>query len=295
MKHTLLVTLILVIIFLGAQIIGLGITNAYIDAEATEQTGELTWTPLLKIGQTDIIERPQVEKESSAFLYIISAIIIGTVLALLLLRMKRQFFWKAWFFIAVAVCLSIAFNAFIPTLIAIILGILLALYKILRPAVIMHNVTELFIYGGLVAIFVPIFNVFWAVMLLLAISVYDAYAVWHSKHMIKLAESQSKAKVFAGLMIPYQLPKLKKYKKVKKGKITKLKTAILGGGDIGFPLLFAAVVMTQVGFLKALIIPIVVSIALFILLMKGKKNTFYPAMPFLTAGCLVGYFIVLLL
>lgn len=292
MKHTLIVTLILVAIFFGAQIIGLAITHAYIDVEATEATGELTWDPLLQIGETDIIERPQVEKESSAFIYIIAAIVIGTVLALLLLRMKRKFFWKAWFFIAVAVCLSIAFNAFLPALIAIILGILLASYKILRPAIIIHNITELFIYGGLVAIFVPIFDIFWVIMLLLAISAYDAYAVWHSKHMIKLAESQTKAKVFAGLMVPYKLPGRKTKKK---SKLVKIKTAILGGGDIGFPLLFAAVVMIKFGFLKTLIIPAVVSVALFLLLYNGKKDTFYPAMPFLTAGCMLGYLIVVLI
>jgi len=28
---------------------------------------------------------------------------------------------------------------------------------------------------------------------------------------------------------------------------------------------------------------------LFILLTKGEKNKFYPAMPFISAGCFVGY------
>ena len=298
MKHTLLITLILVAIFFSSQIIGLGITNAYIDVTATQETGNLTWDPLLQVGNTEIIARPEIEKERTAFIYVMIAILIGTMLALLIIRMKRAFLWKAWFFIAIAICLSIAFNAFLPVLLAIILGIGLGLYKVLRPSVIIHNFTELFIYGGLVAIFVPIFDIKWAIILLIAISAYDAYAVWRSKHMIKLAEAQSKAKVFAGLMIPYSLPKnTKKQKKIKKvkTKLVKIKTAILGGGDIGFPLLFAAVVMTrmpEIGFLKSLIIPICVSIALFFLLYKGKKDTFYPAMPFLTAGCLIGFLII---
>jgi len=290
MKHTYTVTLILVAIFLVSQIVGLAVTNSYVDVEKTEETGNLTWKPLLQIGETELIERPEVEEESSAFLYVIIAVIIGTILALFLMKLKRAFFWKAWFFVAVAVCLSIAFNAFLPTILALILGIGLALYKVLKPAILIHNITEIFIYGGLVVIFVPIFNIFWAVMLLLAISVYDAYAVWHSKHMVKLAESQTEAKVFAGLLIPYELPK--KIKNKVKTKTKKIQTAILGGGDVGFPLLFAAIVMMKYGFLKTLIIPLFVSIALYILLMKGKKNTFYPAMPFLTAGCLLGFLIV---
>ena len=293
MKHTLLITFILVAIFFGAQVVGLAINNAYIDVAKTEETGELAYEPLLQIGEAEILARPEVEKESSAFIYVIAAIIIGTILALFLMKMKKAVWWKAWFFIAIAVCLAIAFNAFIPTIAAIILAVALAIYKIARPSIIIHNLTELFIYGGLVAIFVPIFNIFWAIMLLLAISVYDAYAVWHSKHMIKLAESQSRAKVFAGLFVPYKFPK--KIKKRAKAKLVKIKTAILGGGDIGFPLLFAAVVMIEKGlpFLRALIIPAVTAIALFILLSYGKKDTFYPAMPFLTAGCLIGYLIII--
>jgi len=94
-------------------------------------------------------------------------------------------------------------------------------------------------------------------------------------------------------------------KKIGKGVKVKrmVKTAILGGGDIGFPLLFAGVVMKGlilengvfIGFLKTLIIPVVVSIALFLLFVKGKKDKFYPAMPILSAGCFVGYLIVWLI
>ena len=79
--------------------------------------------------------------------------------------------------------------------------------------------------------------------------------------------------------------------------------AIFGGGDIGFPLLFAGVVMKDlmlqnpelIGFLKTLVIPVFVSFALLFLLVKGKQDKFYPAMPYLTVGCVVGYIVVLLL
>ena len=80
----------------------------------------------------------------------------------------------------------------------------------------------------------------------------------------------------------------------------KVRTAVLGGGDIGFPLIFAGVVMKElmlqktelIGFLVALIIPVCTAIALMLLLIKGKQEHFYPAMPFLTAGCIVGFILV---
>ncbi len=302
MKHTLKVTLILVLLFFLAQVIGLVITNAYIDKEATEETGE---TVFMKLPYN--IERPPVEQKSS-FIFIITAILIGTVLALLLIKFKKTFLWKVWFFIAVVLCLSIALSAFINPYIAFLLSLVLAGYKIFKPNVFIHNITEVFVYGGLAAIFVPIMNLFAVVALLILISIYDFIAVYKIKHMITLAKFQTKAKVFAGLFIPYGKEKgkvLPKGQKPEKGVKARevVKIAILGGGDIGFPLLFAGVVMKGlmlensllIGFLKSLIIPLFVSVALFLLLVKGKKDKFYPAMPFLTIGCFVGYFVVWLI
>ena len=80
------------------------------------------------------------------------------------------------------------------------------------------------------------------------------------------------------------------------------RNAILGGGDIAFPLIFAGVVMDSlikggmltksIAFLNALIIPLIVTVSLFLLLSLAKRDRFYPAMPFVTAGCLIGYGLV---
>jgi len=192
---------------------------------------------------------------------------------------------------------------FMDSSIAFVLSLILAGYKIFRPNVIIHNLTEMFVYGGLAAIFVPIMNLFAVVALLILISIYDFIAVFKIKHMVTLAKFQTNAKVFAGLFIPYKRREGKE--RIKKGIHVKkvVKTAILGGGDIGFPLLFAGVVMKDImlnnsvvmGFLKTLIIPVFVSIALILLFIKGKKDKFYPAMPFLSLGCFLGYFVLWLI
>jgi hypothetical protein len=83
----------------------------------------------------------------------------------------------------------------------------------------------------------------------------------------------------------------------------RVKNAILGGGDIGFPLLFAGAVMkglmlentVWIGFLKTLLIPLFTVCALYFLFIKGEDNKFYPAMPFLSAGCFIGYGAILLI
>ncbi len=292
MKHSLAVTLVLVGVFLISQLVGLAITNQYIDHFTTEETGVVTFTSL-----PYNVSRPEVEP-STSFAYIIIAILIGTGLIFLIIKFKVFRLWKLWFFLSVFITLTVAFAAFINQFVAGFIALALAIWKVYRPNVYIHNLTEIFVYGGLAAIFVPIINIFAAGMLLALISAYDAYAVWKSKHMIKLAKAQANAKLFAGLFIPYKIPKA-----AAKGKTIKIKTAILGGGDIGFPLIFAGVVMKDlmltntvgIGFLKSLVIPLLTSAALLWLLMKAEKDKFYPAMPFLTAGCFVGYLIVWLI
>ncbi|MFO8016615.1 MAG: presenilin family intramembrane aspartyl protease [Candidatus Woesearchaeota archaeon] len=309
MKHNLKITLLLVVFFFISQLVGLAVTNEYIDHKVTAQTGNVTWAEL----PMDM-ERPEVE-ESSSYIYIFAAIIIGTLLVLLIIRTGAYRMWKLWFFLAVLITLTMALGAFINEYAAFAIALALALWKIYRPNIYIHNITETLVYGGLAAILVPIINLKAMLILLVLVSLYDMYAVWRSKHMVRMAKFQTESKIFAGLFIPYKKVKRraktsgKKPEKVKRKKGTAeeraegRKSAILGGGDIGFPLLFAGVVMKNLmltdtvlaGFLKTAIIPVVVSIALLLLFLLSKEDRYYPAMPFLSIGCVTGYLLIILI
>ena len=303
MKHTLKITLLLVSIFFITQVVGLTITNEYITTK--EYIDPETNIVTREVVSEDLpykLERPQIE-ESTSYIWILAAIIIGTLLLLLLIKFRKLNLWKLWFFLAVFFTMAIAFSAFIHQTIAAILAFILAIIKVYKPTTIIQNLTEIFIYGGLAAIFVPIINIFAAFMLLILISIYDIIAVKKTKHMVKLAKFQVKSKVFAGFMIPYRGKKGQIVTKEKEVKARGIKLAVLGGGDIGFPLIFAGVVMKDlmlnnpelIGLLKTLIIPLFVTLALSFLLFKAKQDKFYPAMPYLTVGCIVGYIVILLL
>ena len=281
-----MITLLMVIIFLAAQFIGLIITDRYIDYSVSEK-GALVWKPLPSIGSFEMA-RPDIAPKMS-FLYILGAILVGTVFILLIIYWGKVWLWKLWFFFAITVCLYIAFGAFVPSWIALLIAMVLSYIKAYRHSFVIHNISELFVYSGLAVIFVPILNVLVAVVLMILLSFYDAYSVWKSKHMVQMAKFQTSAGVFAGLQIPYSFPPLLSKKP---GKLVKIKAAILGGGDIGFPLLFAGAVLKDFGFAKALIIPPFAAAALLGLLLFSKKKHFYPAIPFLTVGCLVGLFVV---
>lgn len=291
MKHTLSITFVILGMFFLAQLIGIGILSQSIDRAITAETGKTTFKPMV------IGERPPVDEKTS-FLPIIIAILMGTGILFVLIKYKLVFIWKFWFLIAVVIALTEAFGVFIHHLVAFIIASVLGAWKILKPNVYIHNFTELFIYGGLAAIFVPILNLWSMSILLVLIAIYDAYAVWKSKHMVTLAQSQAEAKVFAGLLIPYQKEKIKRSRQEKTSstlKKIKVRNAILGGGDIAFPLLFAGVVLKEMGLWQSLVIPFFALGGLAFLLFIAKENKFYPAMPFISAGCFVGLGVVWLI
>ena len=147
MKHTLKITLLLIFFFFIAQVIGLFIISNYIDYGQTAKTGTIIEKPL------PLIERPVVE-ESTSWFPIFAAILLGTVIALVIIRLKLFAFWKFWFFVSVWFCLTVAFFSFSNLITAVILAFVLTVLKVFRPNIYIHNLSELFIYGGLASIFV---------------------------------------------------------------------------------------------------------------------------------------------
>lgn len=310
MKHNLKITLILLAMFLITQLIGLAVVYSYSPKTKTiinETTGaeeNITIKPQLPYG----MEPPKMEAEISLTSIIIS-FVIAIALIFLLMKIKATLFLRIWFFFIVIIALGISFNSLIfripflspySSYIALIISLPLAFYKIIKRNLIVHNLTELLIYPGIAAVFVPLLNLWAIIFLLILISIYDMYAVWHSGFMQKMAKFQmNEVKVFAGFFIPYLSKRQKKeirllkqkYKKKipKKYKNKKIKVslAILGGGDVVFPIIFTGVVFQVFGLL-ALIIPLFSTLSLLFLFVVAKKGKFYPAMPFITAGCIIG-------
>ena len=302
MKHNIKITAIILGMFLLTQFIGLYVINHYIN-EGNE----------LPFG----LDTPEVEKASdyrSFFYAILFAFVIAIALLFLLTKINAAFILRAWFFIVITLALGITITSFFPAKIsyaawiALAIALPLAFFKIFKRNFLVHNATELFIYPGIAAIFVPILN-FWTILILLAIiSVYDMWAVWHSGIMQKMAKYQiDKLKIFGGFFVPYmskktrmKLKKLRKSKSKQKKKI-RVNVAILGGGDVIFPLITAGVVFKTIsvtmpfglpefigGFFPALFVIAGALLGLSYLLFFAEKKKFYPAMPFITAGILLG-------
>ncbi len=290
MKYDFKTIFILISLFLISQAVGLMILYKDMNIEVVNGTQQVIHP------ETVLGPRPEVSGWES-FAWIIGSIATSTILLLLIIKIGIVSIWKLLFFGSIFFAISIALGVLINTILAFITALILALIKIFKPNIIIHNITEVLMYSGIAVMLVPLFELKWVIALLLVISLYDIYAVFKSKHMITMAKFQIKSKLFAGMMIPY--------KTVKKGKKGKATGAIIGGGDVAFPLIFSGVVMEnliklgqltkEIALFKTLIIPLFVCLSLLFLLFKGEKGKFYPAMPFITASCLIGYAIILLI
>ena len=321
MKHNIKITLLLAVMFLVSQLIGIAVIHAYsprheqVINATTGVVENITIEPQIPYG----MQPPKVEANTALFSIIIS-ILIATALFFLLRRVKANIILRLWFFAVVVLALGISFNAFLSrffagpvALLSVAIALPLAFNKTFNQNMIVHNLTELFIYPGIAAIFVPILNIWTGIVLLIAISIYDIYAVWKSKFMQKLAKFQiQQLKIFAGFFVPYmrredrvKIQKLRslaskgrKEKRVAEQKLKKsrirVNLAILGGGDVAFPLIFAGILLRASGLIPALIVVLFSTISLLLLFVFAKKGKFYPAMPFLSAGCIAGWLVSLL-
>ena len=298
MKHKPKIVAILLGMFLITQFIGLYVINFYsLPANELPLGMGYPQTP-----QTcDINSLADFFSCTQYLSTIIFAFIIAITLFLFRTKLKAEFIIRVWFFFVVTIALMIALLAILPEInyIFIISGIValfLSFMKVFKRNLWIHNATELLIYPGIAAVFVPILNIYTVLILLVLISIYDMWAVWHSKIMIKMAKYQiNKVKAFSGFFIPYvskkvklQIQRMKASKSKMKNKKIKISVAILGGGDVVFPIITAGVVMLTYGLFYSLFVIFGAAAGLLYLFIRSEKKKFYPAMPFITAGIFAG-------
>jgi len=297
--------------FLLTQAIGLFVVHAY-SPTSTEIYNPATGEKEIIPGDGGLpfgLETPDDEKPG--LIHIVSAFALAFALIFILMKYKWKTVIRIWFLVVITLALSISINSFLEysaltnaSIIALIIAAPLAIIKIFKPNMIIHNATELLIYPGIAAIFVPILTPFSIIALLVLISIYDMWAVWKSGIMQKMAKFQmEEIKIFGGFLIPSaskkvkaQIQKLKlKYKNKKmpekiKNKKFKVNLAILGGGDVIFPIIAAGVFLRAYGLIPALLIILGAFTGLAFLFSISKKKA-YPAMPYITVGIFLGMLI----
>ncbi|MBW6442519.1 hypothetical protein K0A97_01905 [Patescibacteria group bacterium] len=313
MKHNLKIVLVLLAMFVLTQFIGIYVIYSNPFTLETEIEGNIT---IIDNPYLSWISPPSVETSqefTSLFVFMIIAFLIAISVFILLMKTKISSLIRIWFLFVIFTALSLSFIAFgkktffdaiginLSFIIIAILAISLAIVKVYKKSFIVHNFTELLIYPGIATLFVPILNIYTIIALLVIISFYDMWAVWHSGIMQKMAQYQiNEVKIFSGFFVPYVSKKTKEKikgwkKKLKKSELKKkkikLNIAILGGGDIVFPIITAGVMLKTLGLYSAILVILGSTLGLGYLFLRSEKKKFYPAMPFITSGILLAILI----
>lgn len=292
MKHPVKVAAFFLIFFLLIHSIGL----YFVSVEASK--------PL-----SVVLDAPQPVSGGWSILYLLVGVGIGTGLILLLAKYGKKNIWKGWFTLATAVAIMYGLATVLPDVYAVAIGVTLATLRLIKPNFVTHNLAELFMYGGIGLILAPLFSPVTALITFFAMSVYDAYAVWKSKHMITLAEFTKDANTFPGLSIgynkqqgssqPIQEPEEVDNDTQPENDIatekTKKATGILGGGDVLFPLLVANTVYLSLypeytalfSFLVSFGVSISAAVGLAYLFFKPTTAKYHPALPYIFAPVLL--------
>ncbi len=294
----------IIFFFILAQILGALVGVLLIlNSEVIPEFEEMKVTP---IGETGNIW--------NAVFFIFYMLFGAVVFYLMIKYYKGAFVFRGMEFLIILFASSIVFfvllYSFIPTLgadtsflFAFILSLILAGTKWFTHKA--RNYAAILSSAGVGAIFGFSLGFYPAVILMIGLSIYDYIAVFKTKHMITFAKTLSNKNLSFSLQVgdnsdtKNEIIKSKNIKQ--KGdaysfKDNKRKKMELGTGDLIMPIMISVSSFYVFGILGTIsvIIGAVLSFIILIYYIMNKK-IFLPALPPLTAGCLIGLSIFYLL
>jgi len=239
--------------------------------------------------------------------YFFTVMLISTGLILLIIKFFKKEVLKIIYLGAITILSVTVFyplliipipNATISFVLSLFGATVLVIALIKKPEWYVINATALFIGVGSITMIGISLTVPITIILLVAMAIYDAIAVYKTKHMIDLADS------FVGLKLPvmFVIPKKRDYSLLKETKSLKEKLKnkgerqayFLGVVDVVFPGLLAVSAfhnLTSNGLLMGLSVlvgTLLGYVGLMTLVVKGKPQ---PGLPLLNTGAILGYLI----
>ena len=296
-----------ILIFILAQILTFAViwrqdpfleeNNIYIPPQPTEV---IIWpTPTTSPGG-EVATPPPTSSLGPIFIYFAVLIaVMGIVLALIPLSALKFVFRLlfAWLF-AWGVFILLIF--WLPLWLTLTAAIAVGLLWLFRPQIWLHNLVMMIAMVGVAAVFGRLVSPWTAMILLLALAVYDYFAVRFG-YMLWMVNRMSQVTTLPAFILPRDAADLKG--SLRESDVSKMvaqkpedrEFSILGGGDIAFPLLLTASVYFASGPGTALVIALA-SLAGLIgaywiqaVFLKGKP---IPALPPIAALALIAFLIV---
>lgn len=253
-----------------------------------------------EVANVKAFENPE---DPSNLIYFLVILLALTLFVLIVSR-----FWKkeiVYVFIILAVTTTTIYALYPPLAyltndlaaftIAIISALLVVFLLIKHPEWYVIDACCVLISVGAITIFGISLSISLVVFLLIALAIYDAIAVYKTKHMIELADT------VVGLKLPvlFIVPKKLSYSFIKEKGIKERKERdafFIGVGDVVMPgiLVVSAYHFTR-NTLVSLSIILGILFSLFVLMNFVSRGKAQPGLPFLNSGAIAGYLLSSLL
>jgi len=249
--------------------------------------------------ETYQITPPQISLELPVVYFLGAVVLLGAVLFLVPVD-KLRIVFRIMFTFLFAWGMFITLALSLPILPASLISIGGGLMWLFRPRVWLHNLLMIFTLASVGAVFGFLLSPWTAISFMLVISVYDVLAVRFG-YMVWMVKKLSESGTLPAFVIPRRISawnlnlKEEGFKKLFEDGSGEREFSILGGGDIGFPLLFLVSVFFVYGFASCVIVAafsllgLISAYLIQLFFLKGKPM---PALPPITFTSLIGFLIV---
>jgi presenilin-like A22 family membrane protease len=245
------------------------------------------------------ITPPQISLELPLVYFLGAVVLLGTILFLVPVD-KLKIAFRIIFMLLFAWGMFITLGLSLPILAASLISIAGGLMWFFRPRVWLHNLLMIFTLASVGAVFGFLLSPWTAISFMLVISVYDVLAV-RLGYMLWMVKRLSESGTLPAFVIPRRISawniNLKEagFKKLFEDESAEREFSILGGGDIGFPLMLVVSVFFVHGFTSSVVVAtfsllgLISAYLIQLFLLKGKPM---PALPPITFVSLIGFLIV---
>jgi presenilin-like A22 family membrane protease len=296
-----------ILIFILAQILTFAVVwrqdpfleenNIYIPPQPTEV---IIWPTPTTLPGGEVITPPPTSSLGPILIYFAVLIaVMGVVLALIPLSALKLVFRLlfAWLF-AWGVFILLVF--WLPLWLTLTIAVSVGLLWLFRPKIWLHNLVMVIAMVSVAAVFGRLISPWTAMILLLALAVYDYFAVRFG-YMLWMVNRMSRVTTLPAFILPRDAADLQgslresDVSRIVAQKPEDREFSILGGGDIAFPLLLTASVYFTKGPLTALIIAaaslagLIAAYWIQAVFLKGKP---IPALPPIAALALIAFLFV---
>lgn len=245
------------------------------------------------------ISAPQIPLQLPIIYFFGAAAALGVVLFLVPVSALRILL-KAMFASLFSYGMFIVLFLSLPLALAAFIAVAAGVAWVLKPKVWLHNLVLMVALASVGLVFGFVLSPWTAITFMLVISVYDVLAVRFG-YMLWMAKRLSHSDILPAFVIPRKVSawnlnlKAAGFSKLFEDPAAERQFSILGGGDVGFPLLVAVSAFFAYGFYGATIVAafsvlgLVGAFLIQIYFLKGKPM---PALPPIFAATLIGLLVV---